>query len=300
MLEVGIAFLISLSVAVAVGGLLYLGHKAFGTFIGKSILPVQGESPPIPEEFEKSITSDPKCKSKILTTLPDGAPNDRHILCFLGNDTSVLEKSNEGMFKDLANVTKASVIGFDYPNVGIGGKGAIRSEKALVNEGIAQVQRLLDQGIEANKITLYGHSLGGAVATLVAAHFHDKKPPQAVSLINDRSFTTAGDQAVSLLGLKNAFVIGVFKMLFNLSWKMDALSAYNKIPENNKMVISGPDDKNMNYATVALAGQMPLSENCFIVDGDHDTPLTELRVQQQFPLSGQTLIDTDKIIFSHP
>lgn len=90
MLELVIAFftlkvtLISLSVVVGIG-LLYLAHKVLGTLIGKSILPVQGKQfKSVSKTFAKNLISDPKCKSKIVTTLPENdAPSDRHIPIFV-------------------------------------------------------------------------------------------------------------------------------------------------------------------------------------------------------------------------
>lgn len=300
------AFLIGGSVLLGVG-VFYLAYKGLGTLIGYSILPQQRDSSAPEKDMEvtngQTLVHHPKCKSPTLTTPPDGPARDHHILCFLGNDTSV-SRSNDwhNTFKNIANATEASVIGFDYPHVGMA-KGSVRSEKALVDEGIAQVQRLLDAGVEPQKVTLYGHSLGGAVATLVAAHFHSQKPPQPISLINDRSFGTAADQGISILNMKNPVSKAIFKLFMNASWKMDAASAYNKIPENNKMIIVGPNDEAMNYDTVAIAGKVSASENIYIVDGEHGTPLIDLSIEktgEKVTASINNFIDKQSVVPPNP
>lgn len=56
----------------------------------------------------------------------------------------------------------------------------------LVNDGISQVERLLQQGIKPKNILLDGKLFSGAIATLVAAYFH--KRDIKVHLWVDRSY----------------------------------------------------------------------------------------------------------------
>lgn len=73
--------------------------------------------------------------------------------------------------KEDSKALKANVIGFNLRGVGQS-TGKAKSSEDLVADGIAQVQRLLDQGVSPQNITLKGHSLGAGVASLVAQHFH--------------------------------------------------------------------------------------------------------------------------------
>ncbi len=86
-----------------------------------------------------------------------------------------------------ANELKCNVIGFNYRGV-IKSKRSPRSKEDLITDGIAQVQRLLQEGVSPQNIILKGHSLGGAIATLVAHHFHQHGQP--INIFNDRSFSS--------------------------------------------------------------------------------------------------------------
>jgi len=120
-----------------------------------------------------------------------------HIIYFAGNRSTVLRYENAIMADALK--IKAKVIGFHHSSFGQSGvlmsDGEVwhkpaASHHTLVEEAIAQVQRLLDKGVPAGKITLYGHSLGGTIATAVAYHFHNLQKPQRIFIFNDRSLIT--------------------------------------------------------------------------------------------------------------
>lgn len=89
--------------------------------------------------------------------------------------------------QDDALALERNVIGFNYRSVGQS-TGHLKSAQDLWVDGLAQVQRLLDQGVKPEQITLKGKGFGGAIATLVAYHLmhHD----QHVYLFNDRSFSS--------------------------------------------------------------------------------------------------------------
>jgi len=74
---------------------------------------------------------------------------------------------------------------WNYPGVG-GSAGHTNSAHDLIEAGYKQAKRLLDQKIPAEKITLHGLSLGGAVATQVAQRLHEEG--HLVHLEVDRSF----------------------------------------------------------------------------------------------------------------
>lgn len=74
---------------------------------------------------------------------------------------------------------------FNYPSKGRS-KGQARSAKDMIRATIRQVKRLLNKGIPANKITLYGYSLGGAVAIKAARKLHQEGYPVNVTV--ERSF----------------------------------------------------------------------------------------------------------------
>jgi pimeloyl-ACP methyl ester carboxylesterase len=74
---------------------------------------------------------------------------------------------------------------WNYPGVGFS-RGSTDSPDDLIKAGYQQVKFLLGEGIPANKITLYGFSMGGGVAAQVARQLH--KEGLMVHLTIDRSF----------------------------------------------------------------------------------------------------------------
>ncbi len=113
------------------------------------------------------------------------ANNQHYIIRFFGNNLSYMENLNQ--LKIDAIRLDCTLIGFDYRGVNNSKKLPERFVD-LVVDGCAQVQRLLDQGISPNKIVLDGYSLGGMVAVITAAIFHDKGMP--VNIWCDRTIAS--------------------------------------------------------------------------------------------------------------
>lgn len=116
---------------------------------------------------------------------PKLTPHQLYIVQFCGTRFSYTEEIDA--LTGQAMQLQAHVIAFDY-------RGVNKSQKMpncandLIQDGIAQVQRLLDQHVQSQNIILKGISLGGAIATKVAKHFHDQGKP--LYLFNDRSFSS--------------------------------------------------------------------------------------------------------------
>ncbi len=175
----------------------------------------------------------------------------RFIIKFNGNGEQYLDRIEQYALD--ADTLQMTVIGFDCRGVGKS-KKIPNVFQDLVTDGIAQVQRLLDNGANPKHILLDGYSLGGAVATMVAQHFHKKGLP--VYLWNDRSFATVGKAATGLFSPKELpavfanpieFSIGLAisnVMQFN-GWDENIAAAYSSIPEHYKgyMVIAKKSEK---------------------------------------------------------
>ncbi len=123
----------------------------------------------------------------------------KYVVHFNGNAEFAADKIQEsiGQAKDLNYVSVA----FDYPGVGKPKEDRAKNTKDLVQAGIAQVKDLIKAGAKPENIVLDGHSLGGAVATLVAAQLH--KEGLKVHLINGRSFSKLSTETDVFLN-KNA------------------------------------------------------------------------------------------------
>ncbi|OGT46447.1 MAG: hypothetical protein A3E83_00870 [Gammaproteobacteria bacterium RIFCSPHIGHO2_12_FULL_41_20] len=136
--------------------------------------------------------------------------------------------------------------------------GKAKSMQDLVTDGIAQVQRLIDQGVPADKITIVGYSFGGAVGAEVARYFHQQK--QKVSLFCDRTFSNMGNVITGWIrggGSLRPFrppetghketrvgkVLGFllkpfFKFILYLTqWQSNTVEAFRSIPASHKEYI---------------------------------------------------------------
>ncbi len=188
-----------------------------------------------------------------------------YIVYFFGN-----AESHENMTNDMKDDAKSlseqgipnTIIGFNYRGVR-GSTGKARSKYDLVLDGIAEVNRLLEQGVPAKDIYLYGFSLGGAIAAAVAAHFHSIG--EEVNLFSRSSFSTTAKVVLGWIrnrGVDNGqgyteswqgrFLGWMFERIIGFTlrlsgWDMDAIEAWRKIPEKCKeysVVRSPKSDRN--------------------------------------------------------
>ncbi|ARB91688.1 alpha/beta hydrolase [Legionella longbeachae] len=167
----------------------------------------------------------------------------------LGNQHFIIKFNGNGMFyQDVlhdfaydANKLNVTIIGFNYRGVG-NSKKTPETFQDLVTDGIAQVQRLLDSGIDSKKITLDGLSLGGGVATMVASHFHKIGKP--VYLWNDRSFASISKAAAGVIApeidnifgetLSTSFEYTSWSLMKPAGWDVNVAKAYNEIADEYK------------------------------------------------------------------
>lgn len=235
------------------------GYDKYAALVSKIVLPAQNLTP---EYLEPQFCEDDYEVDTGVVRTHDGAVLDTFqitpgkeavkplseryfIVKFNGNHTLLETEYNK--FERDARHTHSTVIGFDYRGVGRTSKlTPPKCFQDLVTDGIAQVQRLLDQGIDSKHITLDGMSLGGAVATLVAYHFHHKKQP--VYLWVDRSFSSTSKVAAAMVAPTtnpsvDPLTVGVLRapawlVTKSSGWEQDIASAYLAIPEEYKAYIN--------------------------------------------------------------
>lgn len=240
-----------------------------GNKVGEQVLPAQNLGVADQEAFETKIAginhSADLTADKYTVVTHDGAkldtlqinhknndavlPNQKQfIINFVGNGMQYEDIIDE--MENDARELDCHVIGFNLRGVS-NSKGKPKSKNDLVTDGIAQVQRLLDDGADPENITLKGHSLGAGVATLVAAHFHDHH--QKVNLFNGRSFSTVTNFVIGQIRTADTNdrhnghqetpgkkIIGwlakpFVKFAMALTkWEIDAARAYKKLPESHK------------------------------------------------------------------
>lgn len=196
------------------------------------------------------------------------AKNERcYILHFFGSGADYENEECKSEMLDGFLNQNANVIGFNYRGIGLS-SGKVLTQDHLIEDGIAQVQNLLDSGVPSEKIVLKGHSLGGAVATLVAKHFHDIGKP--VYLFNEKSFSSASKVVVGRMrqasfknGHEEKFLPKIYgqilfpfiKVLLNLlNWEINAAKAYKEIPSKYKsyLVVRSPKSMRGNRTDDAI------------------------------------------------
>ncbi|MDB6082111.1 MAG: bem46 [Chlamydiia bacterium] len=139
----------------------------------------------------------------------------------------------------MAQDTGANVLSCNYRGVGLS-TGFPETADALVQDGEATLQHLLSQGVLPENILLYGTSLGGGVATQVAA-IHAEQNEQ-IALCNERSFSSLSSAIEKIVPL-----VGKFTATFATShgWELDSKSKLALLREKQVpiIVIYSPGDR---------------------------------------------------------
>ena len=97
-------------------------------------------------------------------------------------------------------------------------------------------------GIDPSNVIVRGHSLGGAVSTLLLSEMMSTTPD--IVLCNTRSFSTLKAAACKLLSAQYSEKIGKIASLgiTVLGWELDAATAWSKLTTGFKWVESVGDD----------------------------------------------------------
>lgn len=163
-----------------------------------------------------------------------------HMIHFNGNSGTYHEDSHfvAQNLCEFAKKDKAvTAIQFNYPGV-VNSTGHVDKAADLVEAGIAQVQRLLDRGVPADKIALTGSSLGGSISSHVAS-FYYSKGIELNGLYVSNTFSSTTN--VGLSYVRRVPVVGPFfgfvlrpLLTFGLwgsRWQLDTAAHYTKLPE---------------------------------------------------------------------
>jgi|GEM_PF-4384501 len=181
----------------------------------------------------------------------------KYIVMFVGNASSC---RGPGVFLDaaiLARETGQTVIISDYPGVGLSeikqnGKNITPTMADLVNAGDLQIEKLLEQGVKPENISILGHSFGGAVATKLGARHCD----QGVKSFNDRSFSSIKNLLTAIFVKRNEdgscgkwwnFVSFIVGGLLRLVGDMDITEDNKKIPPSHKGNLVSYTDEIIKY-----------------------------------------------------
>ena len=140
------------------------------------------------------------------------------------------------LYREAARQQK-NVIAFDYSNVGYSKGPKISSLNRLLADASAMVSMLLEQGVPANHITLHGLSLGGLVATLLSAAYHQAGFDIKIYTANaPMELTSCVMKMISdKAGFSNLILNRIINYVLNrYGWEADGISAWDSIPELSK------------------------------------------------------------------
>lgn len=251
-------------------GLKYIINALFGRMLGRVILrnqtaedlkndliedTTQYNSDTLTFHSEKIITHD-HCELDTIEINHRAqikrAVNEKEYVIYFTGRWGCFERSMEKII-DMANDLEINVVAFNYRGVSKS-TGYAYAKKDLMTDGIAQVQRLLDMGIDPELIVLRGYSLGGAVATKVAKHFHDQGIK--LNIFNERSFSNvmhviagflrhigapqkSGHQAGNL-GIFLSYLLWPFVKLSLLltDWEIEAADTFKALPVTHREYIA--------------------------------------------------------------
>ncbi|KTD35677.1 substrate of the Dot/Icm system [Legionella moravica] len=193
--------------------------------------------------------------------------NHLTIVYFNGNSGS-FQQDYQQVAEDLLHYGKDGIpvtaIQFNYPGI-LNSEGQVDIAQDLIDSGIAQVQALLDQGVSHSNIVLHGVSLGGSIASHVAAHFHqlpkmdDPKQKQTLGgLYASRTFASTAQVGRDYFNraLGNNIFSRIFSTLclpfiklgtWGSNWDLDTGKAFFSLPKekrNYSVVISPKAHRN--------------------------------------------------------
>jgi hypothetical protein len=184
-----------------------------------------------------------------LDSVKIAGEGSKYVIYCMARDMNYSKYIKDGSFQKLVDKTEATLISFNYRGIDRS-KGFIFREIHLVNDTISQVLALINKGVKAEDITLYGHCLGGAIATLAAGSLIESGLP--VRLFNDRSFKSISKFVAGFILPSSEsscfnpinhirFLLGMtFYPFFLLptaslaGWQMDAESSWKKINDAQK------------------------------------------------------------------
>lgn len=149
--------------------------------------------------------------------------SDRTVILFNGNGVRYEQYGGDSFLFDIESWKKNgwNVVIFNYR--GVGQSKGIATRDGLILDGDTVFQHVRDQfNVSEDKILLHGHSLGGGIASEVAA-----KHPN-VNYCNDRSFSSLSKQVKVMFG--NGIIGSIAsKVLTYFGWEYKARDNWDKI-----------------------------------------------------------------------
>lgn len=166
-------------------------------------------------------------------TLKLKEPTDKVIIFVLGNGRRIPDAFP--VAAHLAKTAKANICLFHYRGVGES-YGFPSSKKDLVHDTHIIINYWNYNGYSNDNITLYGHSLGGGIATKAAGNFAMEDKPR---LIVDRTFGMISKVAAGMFAGLYAWAFWLAKTILEfLRWEIDIISDFLAHPFEKKLAFN--------------------------------------------------------------
>jgi hypothetical protein len=246
----------------------------FGNKLGKATINGQRVTQFVVKSSDGVVLATIKIEPKV----ENAEYSDKYIINFVGNGMFYEDIIQEMV--DDASELQCNVIGFNFRGVNKS-TGRARSKDDLVADGIAQVQKVLNEGIFPANILLKGHSLGAGVATLVAKHFLNKNIK--INLFNDRSFSTLTDATLGMLSnddakyptnykdsqvtKKGGIIRSIVRFFLSITnWEIDAAEAFKELHTDNKAYLLVKPTKQGILHLARMRGKKLMATNTEIAE----------------------------------
>lgn len=169
----------------------------------------------------------------------------KYLINFCGSGTTFQEAYKyHSMIQVTDQMEIDKVIYFNYRGTG-NSIGNAQSYIDLVNDGIAQIEYLhVEQQIQYENIHLYGHSMGGGIATKVAMHYQ-KQGIQLGSLLVDRTYGDIIHTAESIAKKTCKPIVPLIRSIVsNAKWDINIIDDFINF-KSNKLCIALKNDGNL-------------------------------------------------------
>jgi hypothetical protein len=176
---------------------------------------------------------------------------------------SCMPRSNNYMFwlkkfRYYAKEIDTTIVSFNYRGVGRS-KGLVWTQNDMINDAIAQAERLIALGAKPENIAFEGECVGANVATCAAAKMHQRN--YKIKLFNSRSFRSTARlisghiapekganlfNPINLLRKGLAFITHylLVPLLYFAGWNLAADKAFKKIPVEDRDFVVVRSKKN--------------------------------------------------------
>jgi len=160
---------------------------------------------------------------------------DQKWIVYWGGNGMCYEQSLNDL-KYISYFTGASIYTGNFRGV-MDSEGSPYSSHDLVLDGEAMVQKLLASGVQSKNILLHGLSMGGGVATEVAA-LHQETGNE-MHLCNDRSFATLTDAVKGMIPVVGGLLGGI---AYLTGWRFDSVKNFENIKGHKFTIVSEVDE----------------------------------------------------------